>query len=359
MGGRALKNTETRRYNTDEFNKLAAKLTVLLESEFNTATSVVKSYHTKKDHGDMDILILNYPGSSIGRGEDIRTKITNVCGGNGANEIVKNGNVYSFDYDRLQIDLIIVSPEHWNTHKVFYSYDPVGNLSGKIAHKLGLKYGFEGLVYPYRSKNTNHVGDILISTNHWKIFEFIGLDFDRYLDGFETKQDIFEFIIGSKYFHPDMFRMENLTAIDRKRNKKRQTYGEFLAYINSPDLEKRFESIDFYVFDTDKKMYINSINDYFPESNILEEIKKYEAKEERYDIIRSKFNGKIIMERFTDLSGDKLGNFIRYFGSYVVNTLMKDFDNYILHASNDEINKTLDIVYTEWNNLPWNMRPCE
>lgn len=67
--------------------------------------------------------------------------------------------------------------------EMYLSYNDLGNFIGRIAHGLGLKYGQEGLWYEHMFKNMN-VGAVMISQNYPKIYEFLGLDFKRWEEGF-------------------------------------------------------------------------------------------------------------------------------------------------------------------------------
>jgi hypothetical protein len=215
MGGKALKilGIETERKSTSEHLRIESTLIPIISELFKTEVKGVKFYRNKESHGDLDLLILN--NGNLG---DIYEKLKSF------GPIHKNGNVYSFEYDKYQIDLILQTDENWVFCDSFFNYDPCGNLIGKISHKFGLKFGFSGLVYPFRAFSGRLTQNIIISKDTEKIFKFLGLDYDKYTEGFNTVEEIFDWIVSSKYFCGENFLMENLNHIDRKRNKKRKTY---------------------------------------------------------------------------------------------------------------------------------------
>jgi len=325
MGGKTL-NTKfgikTERKSTSEHLEITKEISKIIKEMFDIEIFPLPFRNDKKDHGDLDILILEKSEN-----KDIYQKLKKRF-----TFVVKNKHLYSFLYKNYQIDLIFQKPKNWETSKVYYSYDPCGNLIGKLFHKFGLKYGLNGLVYPVRNYSGRFVKDIIISKDNKKIFEFLGLDFERFKSGFNTIEEIFEFIISSKYFNSENFIFENLTNIDRKRNKKRNSYHLFLKYIN----EKDPNSFNNYKFDRNKKNYIEKINNYFPEANLLEEFEKIEEQNKIKKEVSEKFNGHIIKE-YIKLSGKELGNFISKFKFEITDNRELNFDNYILSLSEEEI----------------------
>lgn len=322
MGGKALKNTYTERKENIEYNSICNDVVTILQKELMTDIHVVQSYRNKKSHGDLDVLIkvtseLHNKGINF---VDFIKKTFNP------NEIYNNGGVVSFDYRTFQIDFIPVRESNWDVSIGFFDFDPSGNLMGKVYHKFGLKYGFEGLMYPFRNFNGRLSQDILLSKDNRKIFEFLGYDYDRFLKGFDEIVEIFYFVIESKYFDSTIFQMDNLNQIDRKRNRKRQTYQDFLEFIKNKNINKvyPFKRKEDYIFEIDK---------YFPEANLINKLQELQKKDEQNKEMNSKFNGKLVMNVYPDLKGSELGNMITNF--------MKSFEDYrsfvLTNSSNDII----------------------
>ncbi len=253
MGGRALKNTVTRRYLREEFDIISKELIDTLKLTFDRVDMPL-FYGKKESFGDADILVVGNPDINM---HEYLTKTFSP------NEIFHNGSCWSFDYKELQVDVITSSAEHYDTSLMYFSYNDLGNYIGRLAHGFGLKYGQEGLWLEYQFKGSN-VGSIPISKNYEKIFNFLGLSFERYLQGFETLEEIFEYIAKSKYFNWQAFQLSELNKINRDRNAKRASYMSFLKWIE----ENAMTSDYAYEVFKDKTIYYNEIDNFFPEANV-------------------------------------------------------------------------------------------
>jgi len=331
MGGKALNHLgiHTERKNTTDFFRIYNEISKKLNASGITC-DYIKFYHEKETHGDLDILI-KIDSTLYNSGINLENWITDNLKTKG---ISRNSSIVSFEYDRFQIDFIPMSEKYWDSCKCFFDFDPIGNLTGKIAHKFGLKFGFHGLEYPYRNFNGKISTNIQISTDTEKIFNFLGLDYSRYTNGFNTLTEIFYFITASKYFNTEAFLFKNLNSIDRKRNAKRKTYNEFLTYINTTTF-----TLSNFVGFKGKSEYIEDINLFFPESNFKIKLKELELKNTENELMCSKFNGKLIMEQHPKLMGKELGDaitkFKKSFGDkwreYNLNnsseSILKDFDD--------------------------------
>jgi len=317
MGGNALKNTFTKRYNQKEFESLAQELIPIISDTFKTKANLVKSFTEKESFGDMDVLLLNLqknPENSriIRNMREVIQKTFNP------NEIVHNGSCWSFDYKNLQIDLILVPYADWITSNVFYAYNDLGNLMGKMYHKFNLKYGFDGLKYVYR-KNDRKLDTFTISKDPRKIFDFLCLDYDRFLKGFDTIQDVFDYVIGSNFFDSTAFKFENLNAINKRRNKRRVNYNAFIEYCE--ETNKTFD------YNPNKDTYLPIIDAFFPEANLRSKMIKAEREFERKKRLKEHFNGKMIMQEFPELRGQKLGSCIENFKNKIEKKL--PFEEYL------------------------------
>lgn len=330
MGGKALNKfgVFTERKNTDEFNQVGYELINRVFYDLTLFTSVVKCYHTKADHGDLDLLIDVPANTNVNWVDYIRKTYQPQA-------INANGGVYSFDYKNFQIDFIPIPTSKWETAKTYYSYDPLGNIMGKTFHKFNLSYGWEGLTYKYRNDDGRNCRDILLTTDARKIFEFGGYDYDAYLKGFDTLKDIFDFCIGSKYFDAEMFEFENLKSIDKKRNRKRGSYHLFLKYLQDNAIVTKFN------FNRDKNSYIPMINIAFPEAKLLERLKELEKIDNINKIISQKFNGDIVMSWLPDLKGKELGQAMMKFK----NALGDEYNDFILNSNYNNIHNYFMSVY--------------
>lgn len=335
MGGKALQNygVFTERKNTEDFTRIGQEISTQVKKDLGVECTVVKCYHTKKSHGDLDLLI-KIDSILNSKGINLKEYIANTFK---PNAIHNNGGVYSFDYENFQVDFIPIKESNWEVALVYFSYDPLGNAMGKTFHKMNLSYGWDGLKYKYRNFNGRNSHDITLTKDARKIFEFGGFNYDRYLQGFDYIEEIFDFIIDSKYFNIEIFKMENLRHIDKKRNRKRKSYHEFLEYVNSLGIT------DGYVFNTDKSIYLPLINGSFPEANFFEKLTKLDERNEVNKRLSEKLNGVKIMSWIPGLEGKELGDVYREFK----NDLGEQYEEYILNADQDEIKQRFIEFYEE------------
>jgi len=316
MGGNALNSTFTRRYQKDEYFQLETEIfnhLKHLDASKNLKVTNIQAYSSKTSFGDMDFLIEYQEGVDY----------LNIVNSFQPNEVFSNGKVISFDYKQLQIDMIITKPEFFDFSKTYYSFNDLGNLIGRIAHKMGMKYGHEGLYYTYRDNNKNILGKICLTKDAQKAFAILDYDHERFLQGFDTLEDIFEYVISSKFFNPDIFAFHNRNHQARTRDRKRPTYNAFLTYCddNKDSFEHKYE------YNSDKSTYFAYIQSYFPQ--FYDEMKKYNLIHQRKAEIREKFNGSLVM-KLTNLKGKELGQFMS-----TIKT--PDFEHFVLTSTDEEI----------------------
>jgi len=330
MGGKALNRygVFTERKNTEEFNQIGYEIGVKVFFDLALFSHVIKCYNTKADHGDLDLLIKVDIDTNINWNEYIKTAFNPKA-------VYSNGGVHSFDYKDFQIDFIPIKASNWEIAKTYFSFDPLGNIMGKTYHKFGLSYGWEGLFYKFRNFNGNNSADILLSADAKKIFEFGGYDYDRYLKGFETLEDILKFTIDGKYFDSEMFKIENLKHLDRKRNRKRGSYHIFLNYLTENNIVKE------YPFDRNKDNYLDAINKFFPEADLMDKLYVLKEKDRLNNVISQKFNGDIVMSWLPNLQGKELGIAIGKFKS----ALGEDYDNFVLRSTYIQIHSRFFEIY--------------
>ncbi len=331
MGGRALKTTFTRRYERNEFDLISVELLDLLKQDFKNVVMPL-FYKNKQSFGDADILI-SMEGVNYNMRDYIETHFK-------PNEIFHNGNCWSFDYKELQVDLITVSGDDFETNKMYLSYNDLGNFIGRIAQGFGLKYGQEGLWYEHYYKGMN-IARIPISKNYEDIFKFLGLSYERYLEGFDELEDIFEYIATCKFFNWKMFQLSQLNKINRDRNIKRKSYMSFLEWMGENVADENHE----YNFDKTQDEYNKMISEAFPYANLELEIRRVEYEYCKSLYIKSKFNGGELMRRYS-LEGKEIGDAINSFKKAIEGLFENEtYEDYIINTPVDEIYSNFETFY--------------
>ena len=324
MGGLALKNTFTRRYQRDEYNLLEQEVFAILSKTFKQYSSP-RFFESKESFGDMDLIV-----SMEGFKGDIRHYIEETFK---PNEIFHNGNAYSFDYKELQIDFITVSREDYDSNYHYLAFNDLGNFIGRIAQSMGVKYGQEGLWYNH-FHNGQKVGKIMISKDYPKIFEFLGFDYDKWITGFDSLEEIFEYVIQSPNFDSEMYEMKNLNKINRERNLKRKSYMSFLDYIakNAPNI---------FGPEHDKVKILKEASIFF-DCDVFTEIKRSEYEDAERAYASAKFNGGMVMEKY-GLKGKELGD------------AMKTFKESLPHNNYNQtiISSSMEYLYKVFEKVNW------
>ncbi len=224
MGGLAINGVS--RLSVWAYMSLCADIAPLIEQ---TDGYIIKSYSSKESFGDIDIL---FPSVSS-KDEFFNSLPYSV------KEVKPNGPVTSVGvetpYGLFQFDLIVVSNVNWAS--VYFNYNDMGNLMGRIAHRLGFKYGHDGLWWVLRdSENPDYViGTLLVTDDLKTAFGILGYSYEKYLfmsnnDEFDSLVDIFYYVIANVHFSSDIYLLENRNHIQRIRDRKRPTYMKFLAW---------------------------------------------------------------------------------------------------------------------------------
>jgi len=330
MGGHALKNTFTRRYERAEFDALWLEMAPILEKTFKRF-DIPLFFSKKESFGDIDILI-----SMEGFNQNMKEYIVETFA---PNEIFHNGNAWSFDYKEIQVDFITCAPEHFDSNYHYLAFNDLGNFIGRITQKLGLKYGQEGLWYNHHFKDQK-LGRITVSKDYPKIFEFLGFDYARWEQGFETLEDVFEYVIANPHFDAEMFELHHLNKINRERNAKRKSYMSFLEYIAENHSDKTYE------FD-EKSVSIAKANRFFPDARMTEHMREIEYNHCKKLYIKSKFSGNVVISRY-GLRGKELGKAIQGFQVWIgfqEGLEFDTFDDFLLESTTDFIYEKFEEYY--------------
>jgi hypothetical protein len=329
MGGRALKSIQTRRCSREEFDIVSLELINLLKLRFNKV-DIPMFYNNKLDFGDIDIVV-----SEDTSNMDMRTYIELRFA---PNEIFHNGNCWSFDYKLIQIDIIITPNEHYETILFYMGGNDLGNFVGRIAQGFGLKYGQEGLWLEHYFKGMN-IARIPISKNYPDIFKFLGLSYERYLEGFNELEDIFEYIATCRFFNWKIFQMDQLNKINRDRNLKRKSYMTFLEWMDANVADENHE----YKFDKSQEEYNKMIAEAFPYANLDLEIRRVEYEYCKSLYIKAKFNGGEVMRRY-GLQGKELGDAMIGFKD-IIGKIFKDetYEDYIIENTPEHIYSDFEV----------------
>ncbi len=315
MGGNIKFASPTTRYTRDDYLALEAEVintvygAVFNEEGFNNfrknCVQAIKAYHTKDSFGDMDLVLNSKYLVANWTAEILRA--FNLGDGDHS----KNGNVFSISYKNFQIDLIVMSDENFTSALEYYAYNDLGNLVGRLAKRIGVKYGHEGSVIVVKDGD-QVLGEIKLSSDTADIYKLLGLDYATYQNGFDTIEEIFKFVTTSTYFNPDIFLLENRNAVSRERDRKRKTYREFLEYCDANTFEHVYdykEKSERGGYGVREPFFTQLIVAAYP--HVLEEYNNIISRNTRQKLFKAKFNGTVCGVQ-TGLKDAELGKFMNY-----------------------------------------------
>jgi len=210
---------------------------------------------------------------------------------------IKHG--HNFVIDGKKVSVLYAKNKH--SYEFFCEISAYGIISliGKMIKPAGLKLTHNGLLYEEKLGIENHqskVGHFYITKDARKLFELIDLDYDRFKEGFESKEDLFEFVITSPYFHINKF-------LNPKKEYRHGLYADMYAYL----------TLNQYAPIENKNISFKDIDNHFEDVDFFAEVEILKAKELRKRSAIGKFNGRKILDYFPTFNRKTIGTSMGYF----------------------------------------------
>ena len=314
-----------------EYKQIEAELIVYLDQKFGKHYRIPRYYGDKADFGDLDIVVSS--AVITGNWEQLRNEIIDDLG---LSQHKSTGAVFSTVYRNFQVDYFVRNHRYFESTYNFLCFNDIGNLVGKIFKRFNLKYGEQGLKYVFRRADNHYQKDIPVSLDIERVFGFLELDFAQWQQGFANKIEMFNWVVASPYFSIAPY--EKLSKKMEQRVKERPTIQAFMEYLEKNKVTKTYE------FAEDRDEYIPMIEAYFPEANLPALIAKEQEREKFVLAIKTKYNGRIIMEMFPGLEGKALGNFMVAFQNQ-----WEDYEKTFYGLEAGEIKQLLGDFYAGYN----------
>jgi hypothetical protein len=166
-----------------------------------------------------------------------------------------------------------------------------------------------GLFAPLRD-GSHQYAEIPITTDSQKAMTFLGFDYQRHQQGFETLNEVFDFAMSTPYCHRDIYLLMNRNAKSRVRDSKRPTYNLFLKWIeNRPDADKYVWANDDAEKQAKKAFFLAEACRVFPD--FAERLSKAQDKLAEQREIKDFWNGYRVSE-LTGFQGQELGMFMSH-----------------------------------------------
>lgn len=339
MGGNALKAVKTRRYAADEYCVLRDTVLTTLRNRYpNRRIEDIRAYRAKPSFGDLDVLF-----EADNFTDDVYKMLEELFQ---PKQIVKNSSVWSFEFNEFQVDLIFTTKKMFTSSANYFAWNDLGNLMGRVAHKLGFKYGHDGLSFMVRD-GTHQYAEIHVSSDIVEILKFLKYDPSRFLQGFDTLEEIFQFAASSEYFNKEIYSLDNRNHASRIRDKKRKTYTEFLSWIETAENLPAYPWADLkevggYQY---KEVFIKRAFEFFPD--FKENYNATMASFNTWQIAKSKFNGQIV-SRLTGLIDKQLGEFIVVLKAKVPGSLSE----WAASTPQSDIHDWILMEFNQWKTSP-------
>jgi hypothetical protein len=340
MGGNLLKHWDLpdKRLNSEQYESASHFLLKKFSTDGKCLIGIPFSIRNKESHGDLDMICSDLSENKLWKNMTFPKYIEKEFGY--APKI--NTNVISFPYNEFQIDVTFVEEQNFQTSINYCSWNDTSMLIGRIFHKMGLHFGHSGLSFWIRQglfdnninwTDNDHIYEkFIISKNQEDILQLGGFDYNVWKSGFDTEEDAFQFVISGDYFDPSLFALENLNHINRVRNRKRGMYMRFVEYIADKGFSPKKTFLS-------KENYSLIFQEKFP--FLKEAINDYRFEYQKTKIINEKFNGRLIMEKFQEISGIQIGK--------LMNNIRKEYSrDSLLALTSSEIS---DIIQSAYSNL--------
>lgn len=332
MGGKLFEAEGAVRITTQEYKEKYVPALTALFSQLHIRFDFIQFYANKADQGNINILVnqstilpTNVANAIVDLNPNRKEVVMKFLRNNGY-KVKTNSNIVSFLYDdRLQVDLVFTKTSLYDYSLNYYSFNDLGGLIGRLTRGLNLKHGSNGLSYVlYDENKTKKLGDFLLTSNHDQTLQIMGLDVERFKQGFDSLTDIFEYVTTSKYFGLNAFILNEMSCKDRHRDQKRNTFIKFEEYClaNAATLPEVSPHLP-----ENKLSFIYSI---FPE--LEDKVNSALKVEEENKLIAEKFNGRILMDMFDDFKENP-----KLLGGFIASFKEQYNREYLLQASAEDI----------------------
>jgi hypothetical protein len=338
MGGNLF---TSKRLNADEYQAYQTEVLSMLPP--GRTYLVPKSFHNKKNYGDLDILAPYYQQpTDVSLVDELKHIFS--CSDD---QVKINSSVISLQYKDFQCDFCYFEPEDLETAFNYYSHSDCANIVGNLArYATGYRLTHRGLMYPVKLKQEDQLGEIVVSKNWESILPFLNLDYAKWESGFDDELDLFQWITQSRYFNADCFKFENLNHENSTRNRKRQTYAMFVNWL----AEQKDNLPNHYTASKDKQEHLFRGLLHFQEEGYWIE-RAQPLVQERYYVeeARKVFNAHNIMQ-ITGLSCSALGQTRRDFNQYLESVVdrRRDLYNSVAQFISEHETNEIEEIFTNW-----------
>lgn len=324
MGGNAIKNVKTSRLTLEQHKEITKRILDRVENTTGTL-----NYPNKKSFGDVDIYITINAANEIERKRKLTEYVERV--GGLVDNIVFNNHITSFiipyideDEEKLfQVDFFECLNREFISF--YYSYNYLSQILFRMLTSVNLRYNNKGLFIElnqrtakiiYKVETPEFSTLIHISDDPNEICNILELSYEDFKKGFNTKEEIFEWLSVSRYY----------------RKLRTKEFGSLnIAIID--------DILDYQAKDQEIVKKYGETND-----EIIRLVQKYNLNEKLYEIIKQVSRENLLKTNysfkiFLDIGcpKNKIGKLMTAYKS----SKGDQFEDYIIDTPIDEIKKDI------------------
>jgi hypothetical protein len=230
MGGNAFPGLKIPRLSHEQYNTLLANSSKILQNFYEVVTSPPEA-PSKSDHGDIDLLVCN-PTHDF--------KVKELSEALEAVNHTKVGVTTSFalplakgqseedvgEDEYVQVDVHVCPSEYYEWESLLGGYGDLLQIIGVLNRAAGLTANNVGLHFRIPEIEVYNRKQSMMYLTHSvpRFMQFLGLDYDKYLSGFATDEEIFAWCVAGRFYGPKALEKNNENAADRNRYVKRKMF---------------------------------------------------------------------------------------------------------------------------------------
>lgn len=216
----------------------------------------------------------------------------------------------------VQLDLMSIEDDLLEFAARHLSWGDAGAMAAAIAQQMGVKMGMTGIALAVRIRAATH--RLRLDLDYDQALDLIGLDADRHRRGFDTVEEVYEWLAAGRYFNPLLWSAEFMTNKRRHRAMKRDSFAGLQEWIQRERPQSRYDWGE--TRGARMEEWTERLLDAHPEART--EMNRLIEASTAPQGLRAFFNGEVI-RRHIDVDDDAL--------QHVMNNLRKRIGNDRLH----------------------------
>lgn len=235
MGGSVFSEyADAVRIDREEHDEIASKVASVL-SDLEIDASPIPALRSKTSFGDVDMVVsraqthrgLPESGDELVSALAVRdSQIAQALGADAYHRgNIRNPALHMLIAGRngpVQLDLMSIEDNLLEFATRHLSWGDAGAMAAAIAQQMGLKAGMNGLAIAVNIGASRH--RLPLSLDYDQTLELLGLDSAVHRRGFDTINDVYEWLAAGRYFNPRLWSHEWMTNRTRHRALKRDSY---------------------------------------------------------------------------------------------------------------------------------------